>query len=92
MLSCVQNRIAQNQTRGHGQAFSIDHEAIPALAIPSYDENGYVRGFIKGGVCNVFCNPRRQSCNLVSRRAHALLVRGSDFGALRAGAFSVRLW
>lgn len=42
MLSRAQNKITQNQTRGHGQAFSIGHEAIPALAIPPYDENGYV--------------------------------------------------
>ena len=42
MLSRVQNRITQNQTRGRGQAFPIGHEAIPALAIPPYDENGYV--------------------------------------------------
>ena len=67
MLSRVQNRITQNQTCGRAQAFSIGHEAIPALAIPPYDENGYVRGFIKGGACNVSCDPRRQSCNLVSR-------------------------
>ena len=49
MLSRVQNRVTQNQTRGRGQAFSIGREAIPVLAIPLYDENGYVRGFIKGG-------------------------------------------
>ena len=42
MLSRVQNRITQNQTRGRAQAFPIGREAIPALAIPPYDENGYV--------------------------------------------------
>lgn len=42
MLSRAQNKITQNQTRGRAQAFPIGHEAIPALAIPSYDENGYV--------------------------------------------------
>lgn len=42
MCSRVQNKITQNQTRGRGQAFSIGREAIPALAIPPYDENGYV--------------------------------------------------
>ena len=42
MLSRAQNKITQNQTRGRGQAFSIGHEAIPALVIPPYDENGYV--------------------------------------------------
>ena len=31
MLSRAQNKITQNQTRGCGQAFSIGHEAIPAL-------------------------------------------------------------
>ena len=42
MLSYARNRITQNQTRGRDQAFSIGREAIPALAIPPYDENGYV--------------------------------------------------
>lgn len=42
MLSRAQNKITQNQTRGRGQAFSIGREAILVLAIPPYDENGYV--------------------------------------------------
>lgn len=42
MLSRVRNRITQIQTCGRAQASPIGHEAIPALAIPPYDENGYV--------------------------------------------------